>query len=140
MATETVYNSIASGTAVTFTLTGYYQSVLVQNLTPAGETTPDVATIIWARADGTAAVAQADLNFAISPGQSLVLNNGLTSWDQAQSVIPAGTMAASLVSAPATISPMGSALGGGIANPGCSVSVILDTGSGPVQVAVSSVD
>jgi hypothetical protein len=135
-ASETAYASVASSSAATtMALTGYYGSVLVENLTATS------GTIIWVRADGTAAVKEADDCFAIDPGQSLVLDNGLANWSQAYSVIPAGTLVGGGPSqGPAVVQPFGSSLAGGTANPGTSVSVILDTGSGPVQVAVSSVD
>jgi len=137
MATESVEHSVASSvTPVTFALTGYYSNVLVENLT----TTSGV--VIWARADGTAAVSEADGCFAIDPGQSLVLSNGLAIYDQGLLNVAKGTMLGGGLSlgTPYQISPLGSSLAGGTANPGSTVSVILDTGSGPVQVAVSSVD
>lgn len=139
-ASQTFYGTIASSTvAVTATLTNYYDSVVVENLGVPLSTGPETQ-IIWVRADGTAAVKEADGCFAIMPGQSLVLDNGLAFWRQSQSVIPAGTMAASSVSAPASITPMGSSLAGGVANPGTSVSVILDTGTTSTPFVVSSND
>jgi hypothetical protein len=139
-ASETVYGTIASSTvAVTASLTAYYDAVLVQNLA-----TPVVSgaetQIIWVRADGTAAVKEADGCYAIMPGQSLLLDNGLAYWRQSQSVIPSGTMAVSSVSAPASITPMGSSLAGGVANPGTSVSIILDSGTTSTPFVVSSND
>lgn len=137
---QTFYGTIASSTvAVTAALTNYYDSVVVENLaTPI--VTGAETQIIWVRADGTAAVKEADGCFAITPGQSLVLDNGLAFWRQSESVIPAGTMAASSVSAPASIVPMGSSLAGGVANPGSSVSVILDSGTTSTPFVVSSND
>jgi hypothetical protein len=135
MATETVYLDLASGTAQTATLTSYYSNILVENLT-----TGTGATIIWARADGTTAVAQADDNFAIAPGESLVLNNGLGIYDQGLLNVAQGSLAGGTAWTPAEVQPYGSSLAGDKANPGSKVSVILDLGSGPVQVAVSSVD
>lgn len=137
MASETVEHSVASSvTPVAFVLTGYYNSVLVENLTATS------GTLIWARADGIAAVAGADDCFPIEPGQSLVLDNGLPTWSQGLLNIQAGTLIGgpAMSGTPAMVWPMGTSIAGGTANPGSSVSVILDTGSGPVNVAVSSVD
>lgn len=141
MATETVEHSVASSsTAVPFVLTNYYANLQVQNLT-----TGTGATVIWVRADGTAAVSEADGAFAIDPGQSLILNNGLPIYDQGLLNVAHGTLAGTGpgTGTPYVVQPYGASLAvpsGGYVNPGSNVSVILDTGSGPVQVAVSSVD
>lgn len=139
-ATETVYGTIASSTvAVTAALSAWYDTITIENIATPINTGAETQTI-WARADGIVAVKEADGCFVIMPGQVVELSNGLTSWRQSQSVIPAGTMAASSISAPATISPMGSALAGNVANPGTSVSVILDTGTTSTNFVVSSND
>jgi hypothetical protein len=132
-ATETVEHTVTAVTAVSFALTGYYNSVLVENLTATS------GVLAWARADGTAAVAGADGCFPIEPGTSLVLDNGLPTWSQALSVIQSGSLTGGTPGTPALVQPFGSSLAGGTANPGCSVSVILDT-TGSVSIAVSSVD
>jgi hypothetical protein len=134
MAAESKEVTLNSSAASNTTLTGYYTSVLVENLT-----TGTGATIIWARADGVTAVSEADGTFAIDPGQSLVLQNG-TIWDQGLLNVPAGSLSGGTPWTPAYNYPYGTALNGAIANPGTVVSVILDTGSGPVQVAISSND
>lgn len=144
MATETVYlDFTATGTAQTATLTNYYNSILVENLT-----TGTGSGIIWVRADGTAAVSEADDNFAIAPGESLILNNGLPIYDQGLLNVAHGSLAGNGPNTgfPYTVQPYGASLAvpsGGYSNPGCHVSVILDsnTAASPaVQVAVSSVD
>jgi hypothetical protein len=144
MATETVYGTIASSSvAVTAALTGYYQSITVQNLADPATTVAGTETqIIWVRADGTAAVAEADGCFAVMPGQVLTLNNGLAFWSQVYSVIPAGTLTGAPAGqgTPYEVQPYGSSLVGGKTNPGVHVSVILDTGSVSTNFAVSSND
>lgn len=144
MATETVYLDFTStGTAQTAALTGYYGSVLVENLT-----TGTGAGIIWVRADGTAAVSEADDNFAIAPGQSMVLNNGLAIYDQGLLNVAHGTLTGNGpgTGTPYVVQPYGASLAvpsSGYVNPGCHVSVILDSntaGTPAVQVAVSSAD
>lgn len=139
MATETVRGSIGSSvTPVTVTLSNFYQSITVENLALAGT----ASSIIWVRADGTAAVSEADGCFPIQPGQVLTLNNGLAFWSQVYSVLAKGTLTGSSAGqgTPYEIQPYGASLVGGQANPGVSVSVILDTGSGPVIFEVASND
>jgi hypothetical protein len=139
MATETVVHTVASAvTAVPFVLTNYYSSVLVENLTVTS------GVLIWARADGVAAVAEADGCFAIEPGASLVLNNGLPIYDQGLLNVAHGTLVGTGpgTGTPYVVQPYGASLAvpsGGYTNPGCSVSVILDS-AGSANVAVSSVD
>lgn len=140
MATETVYlDFTATGTAQTATLTNYYSNILVENLTEPGTG----AGIIWVRADGTTAVSEADDNFAIAPGESLVLNNGLGIYDQGLLNVAQGSLVGGTAWTPAEVQPYGSSLAGDKANPGSKVSVILDSSTPAtpaVQVAVSSVD
>lgn len=139
MATETAYVSLASAvTASAISLTGYYPSIAVTNLTEQGATG---ATPIWVRADGIAAVTEADGAFAIASGQTLILNNGEPLWSQGLANVPVGVLVGGVgTGTPAVVMPYGSSLAGGIANPGTHVSVILDNGVGPVQVAVASND
>lgn len=138
MATETVYLDLGSS-AQTATLTSYYSNVLVENLTEASVTGSGV---IWARADGVAAVSEADGTFAIAPGESIVLSNGLPIYDQGLLNVAAGTLTGGTAWTPAEVQPYGASLAGGKANPGSKVSVIADSNiEAPViQVAVSSVD
>jgi hypothetical protein len=144
MATETVYlDFVSTGTAQTATLANYYSNILVENLT-----TGTGSGIIWVRADGIAAVSEADDNFAVSPGQSLILSNGLAIYDQGLLNVAHGTLTGNGPNTgfPYAVQPYGTSLAvpsGGYTNPGCHVSVILDSntsGTPAVQVAVSSVD
>jgi hypothetical protein len=142
MATETQYVDLTAATATAVSFASNYGSVQVSNLTPPGATTPFLATTIWARADGVVAVAEADGAFAIGPGESLILDNGEPSWSQGLANVGAGTLVGGpiLSGTPAMVRPMGTSLAGGIANPGTHVSIILDNGTGPTQVAVASND
>lgn len=141
MATETAYGTIASSTvATTATLSNYYQSITVENLADPVTTTAGTETqIIWVRADGVAAVKEADGCYAVMPGQVLTLNNGLIWWSQVYNVLPKGTISVS-PGTPAEVQPYGSSLMGQTANPGVSVSVILDTGTTSTPFVVSSND
>ncbi len=144
MATETAYGTIASSsTAVTATLSNFYQSITVENLgDPSTTVAGTESQIIWVRADGTAAVKEADGCYAVMPGQVLTLNNGLQWWSQVYSVLPKGTLAGTGpgTGTPYVVQPYGSSLYGQTANPGVSVSVILDTGSTSTPFVVSSND
>jgi hypothetical protein len=142
MATETVYGTIASSTvAVTAALTGNYGSVQVTNLGDPDTATAGTETqVFWVRADGTAAVKEADGCFPVMPGQSVTLNNGLAYWSQAYSVIPAGSLTGGTPGTPALVQPFGSSLAGGASNPGVSVSIILDTGTTSTPYSVASAD
>jgi hypothetical protein len=127
-ATDSVQVTVTAASAVTAALTGNYQSVVVKNPTITSGIT------VWARADGTAAVAEADGCYAVAPGETLVLDNGLSYWSQAYSVIGKGTVTVK-PGTPAIVQPYGSSLAGGVTNPGSSVSLILDsTGSLPIIV------
>lgn len=138
-ATETVYGTIASSTvAVTSALTGNYGSVTVENLATPINTGAETQ-IIWVRADGIAAVKEADGAFAVMPGQTIVLDNGLAWWSQGLMNVPAGTVTVSN-GTPAIVQPFGSSIAGGIANPGVSVSTILDSGTTSTNFVVSSND
>ena len=134
MATETIRASVASSAVATaVALTNYYQSITVENLGSG---------LVWIRADGTAAVSQADGCFPLNTGQTLTLNNGLAFWSQVYSNIPAGTLTGAPAGqgTPYEIQPYGSSLVGGKANPGVSVSAILDTGSSAILIEVASAD
>lgn len=144
MATETFYGTIASSTVpVTAALSNWYQSLTVENLGDPSTTTAGTETqIIWVRADGIAAAARADGCFAVMPGQVLTLNNGLIWWSQVYSVLAKGAIVGTGpgTGTPYEVFPYGSSLFGQTANPGTSVSVILDTGTTSTQFVVSSND
>lgn len=91
-------------TAVTLTLTPRYEFITVSNNT---------GVEMWARSDGQAATVDGDLCVAVPPGQDVVIANMLPLWEQAQAVIPNGPN-----------NQWGQWKGGGVANPGVSVSVI----------------
>lgn len=138
MATESVRVNLTSAAASNTTLTGYYSSVVVTNMSAPGATG---AGPIWVRADGTTATSGGDGCFVVDPGTSLVLNNG-TIWDQGLLNVPAGTIAGGTPWTPAYNSPFGTALNGAIANPGTTVSVIADSSvaSPSILVAIESND
>ncbi len=109
MAVDSVTISVAAvNTAYSGTLTTRYQYVSVTNET-GGE--------IFVRTDGTAATVDGDFCTLVANGATVVLANMLPLWDQAMSVIPAGSN-----------NQWGQWKGGGTANPGTSVSVIAPTG------------
>jgi hypothetical protein len=121
----TVYGTIASASvAVTVALAERYDYLAIENLAPAVAGAPETQ-IIWVRTDGVAAVPQADVNFSVMPGERVLVSpmNGL--WTQAALNIPHGT-------------GMGQSLYGGTANPGTSVSVILDTGTVSTNFSVEA--
>lgn len=135
MATETIRGTIASATTpVSVALTGYYQNVTVENLAASGGTT------IWVRADGIAAVAGADGAFPVLAGQVLSMANGLGYWTQAFSVISKGAVVGGVPGTPAETYPYGSSLAGGVANPGVTVSAVLDNGTTSTTFEVASDD
>jgi hypothetical protein len=132
MATETARASVSSSTvATTIALTNYYQSITLENLGTG---------LVWVRADGVAAVSEADGCFPLNTGQTITLNNGLAYWSQVYSVLSKGTLTGGTPGTPAGVQPYGSSLAGGTANPGVSVSAILDTGSSAVVIEVASND
>jgi hypothetical protein len=138
MSNFSAYASVASSTsASTFTLTPRWNYVVVSNMT-----TGTGATIIWVRTDGNPATVDGDESYALAPGQRGLFANQQGLWSQADTVVPAGTLIEGApnpgVYSPAMVWPMGSSLAGGVANDGTSVSVILDTGVGPVQVSVEA--
>jgi hypothetical protein len=133
MATETARVSVGSSTvATTVTLSNYYSSITVENLAASG--------LVWVRADGTAAVSEADGCFPLNAGQTITLNNGLAYWSQVYSVLAKGTLSGGTPGTPAEVQPYGSSLAGGESNPGVSVSAILDTGSSAILIEVASAD
>jgi hypothetical protein len=132
MATESIRVSVASSTVATSAaLTGYYQDITVENIGSG---------LVWVRADGIAAVSEADGCFPLNTGQTLTLSNGLAYWSQVYSVLPKGTLTGGTAWTPAEVQPYGSSLAGGQANPGVSVSAILDTGSTPILIEIASAD
>jgi|SRR6266478_4003041 len=87
------------------------------------------ATVLYARADGTDAVTtNADFNYAVPPGTTVLVANGLPLWNQASSVMPAGTVSVSQ-GTPSEIQPYGSSLWGQKVSPGTSIS-LKTTGTG----------
>ena len=98
----------AVNTAYSGSLTPRYQFISVLNET-GGE--------IFVRTDGTAATVDGDLCSLVANGERALLANMNPLWEQAQTVIPAGTE-----------NQWGQWQGGGVANPGTSVSVIAPTG------------
>jgi hypothetical protein len=114
----TVYGTISSSTvAVSVALAERYNYLTIENLSPPGAATPELQ-LIWVRTDGTAAVKEADGCFSVNPGERMLVApmNGI--WTQAALNIPFGTN-----------NWQGASLYGRVANPGTSVSVILDNGT-----------
>src|SRR6185437_5749669 len=96
---------VPSGTsAVSGSLTPRYEFVTVLN---------ETGVEIWVRTDGQAAVLDADLCYAVAPGERALIANMTPLWDQASTVIPAGS-----------VNQWGQWKGGGMANPGTPVSFI----------------
>ena len=96
--------SVSGTTAVPGTLSCRYEYISVTNETGAE---------IFVCTNGNAATVDGDFCSLIMPGQVAVLANMLPLWDQASTVIPAGSN-----------NQWGQWKGGGTANPGVSVSVI----------------
>lgn len=96
--------SVPGTTAVSGSLTPRYQYVTVVN---------ETGVEIWVRTDGTAATVDGDFCTLVMPGERALLANMAPLWEQAQTVIPAGT-----------VDQFGQWQGGGVANPGTPVSVI----------------
>lgn len=126
------YGTIASAsTATTATLAPRYNYLTVSNL-GSGGAAPSTDVVIWIRTDGTAAVKEADYNFAVYPGQTLLVANMAPLWYQSATVIPESSLLGNgpLTGTPyETGDPYGGSLWGQKATPGTSVSVILDSGS-----------
>lgn len=96
---------IPSGTAaVSGSLTPRYEFVSVLNQT---------GVEIFVRTDGQAAVVDADLCYAVAPGERALIANMTPLWNQSQTVIPAGSA-----------NQWGQSKAGGAANPGTPVSFI----------------
>jgi hypothetical protein len=89
---------------VSGTLTPRYEYVSVLN---------ETGVEIFVRTDGQAAVVDADLCSAVAPGERALIANMTPLWEQAQTVIPAGSN-----------NQWGQWKGGGVANPGTPVSFI----------------
>ena len=104
---------IPSGTAaVSGTLTPRYEFVSVLN---------ETGVEIFVRTDGLAAVVDADLCYAVAPGERALIANMTPLWTQAQTVL-----------APGSVNQWAQAKNGGAANPGTPVSFI------PVVTATAS--
>lgn len=99
-----------AGSAVSGTLTPRYEYLTVLN---------EMGVEIWVRTDGTAATIDGDFCTAVAPGERALVANMAPLWDQASTVIPAGSNNAA-----------GQWKGGGMANPGTSISFIPVTGTG----------
>ncbi len=99
----------AADTAYSGALVPRYEFVSVLN---------ETGLEIWVRTDGTAATVDGDFCTAIAPGSQVVVANMQPLWDQAMTVIPAGT-----------VNQWGQWQGGGTANPGTTVSVISVSGT-----------
>jgi hypothetical protein len=91
------------------------------------------ATVIYARADGTAALVAAEGTYAVLPGESALLANGSPLWYQSSKVIPSGVNqfgggnTATSPSSPGEVQSQRS-LAGQMANPGTIVSLISTAG------------
>lgn len=113
MAVDSLTLSVPGTTAVSGTLTPRYQFISVTNMT---------GVQIFVRTDGTAATVDGDFCTALLPNEVTVIANMAPLWEQAQTVIQAGSN-----------NQWGQWKGGGAANPGTSISVIAVTtpGAGP---------
>lgn len=123
--------SASSAATVTFGYNGNntpirYAYVAVEN---------NAGFAVFVRTDGTAATnAGGEFNTLVPSGTTAVIANAQANWYQSQSVIPVGTIPAGEQlgsGTPQEIQPYGSSLGGGVANPGTSVSIIALSGSTP---------
>lgn len=123
VAFNTSVSGTTTGAAIAYTSVNRWNYISISN---TGGGTPGT---IYARTDGVAAVSGADGTYSIPTGQTLTFSNDLGYWNQAYSVIPAGSYATDPTGSPKTILPYGSSLAGGTANPGTSVSVIGVTGA-----------
>jgi hypothetical protein len=99
-----------AGNAVSGSLVPRYEYVTVLN---------ETGVEIWVRTDGTAATVDGDFCTAVAPGERALIANMMPLWDQAQTVIPNGT-----------VNQWGQARNGGVANPGTQISFIPVTGTG----------
>jgi hypothetical protein len=97
--------------AVSGSLTPRYEYVSVLNQT---------GNEIFVRTDGTAATVDGDFCTMVANGERALIANMTPLWEQAQTVIPAGSNNAG-----------GQWRGGGQANPGTPISVIIPTGVTP---------
>src|ERR1700761_2939299 len=89
--------SVAGTSAVSSSLVPRYEYVTVLN---------ETGVEIWVRPDGSAATVDGDFCTAVAPGERALVANGSPLWEQAMSVIPAGSNNAG-----------GQWNGGGMANP-----------------------
>lgn len=104
MPTNSLTLSVTVATAVSGSLTPRYEYVTVVN---------ETGVEIWVRTDGTAATVDGDFCTLVMPGERALVGNQSPLWDQAQTVIPAGSN-----------NQWGQAKNGGAANPGTPISVI----------------
>lgn len=117
---QTYSSTLAANTADTVTFPDRYGYVTVTNIG---------ATVLYARADATAATVAGNGCYAIPPGETHILANGLPTWYPSSNVIPAGANefgggnTADTPASPGSVTPMES-LAGQMANPGTSVSLI----------------
>lgn len=101
----------SANVAVSGSLTPRYEYVSVLN---------ETGCEIFVRTDGTAATVDGDFCSMVANGERALLANMAPLWDQASTVIPAGSNNAG-----------GQWRGGGQANPGTSVSVIIPSSATP---------
>jgi len=99
-----------AGNAVSGSLTPRYEYVTVLN---------EMGVEIWVRTDGQAATIDGDFCTAVAPGERVLIANTTALWEQAQTVIPAGSN-----------NQWGQWRGGGASNPGTPISFIPVTGTG----------
>lgn len=110
MAINSLTLAASGGSAVSGSLTPRYEYVTVLN---------ETGVEIWVRSDGTAATVDGDFCTAVAPGERVLMANTSPLWDQAQTVIPNGS-----------VNQWGQARNGGVANPGTPISFIPVTGTG----------
>lgn len=110
MAVNSLTLAASGGAAVSGSLTPRYEYVTVLN---------ETGVEIWVRTDGTAATVDGDFCTAVAPGERVLIANTSPLWEQAQTVISAGSN-----------NQWGQWRGGGVANPGTPISFIPVTGTG----------
>jgi len=96
-------------------------------------------SVIWVRADGQAATIQGEDCYAVLPGESAILANGLPLWYQSSRVIPQGVNqfggrnTSDSPTNPGSVTPMES-LAGQMTNPGTQISLV---SSEPVAYSIA---
>lgn len=123
----------AAGTAEVTTFTARYGYVVVENTGTTGN--------LYVTADGTTPTGSgAGSGVAVTPGQSVVIANGVPLWTQVSTVIPAGKVIyptgggtpqtnTTANGQPGEVQPFQSSLQGKVANPGTTVSVLSPVGT-----------